>query len=202
MTVEVDDVEDESGLDNESARASIHPGPDDVQRRGFLERLWDAMKLDADLYEEVEHDPSSLIQAAGVVALAALASSIGFLGVLGPSALLSGLVSAFVSWLVWTTVVWIVGVKAFGYTSDFEELLRTLGFVAAPQILYLLLVVRSGLWQSAVALVVIVMTVIAFVRATRHALDIDNTRALGVGALCVVLHLLLGATFLAIARLT
>ena len=46
-------------------------------RHSFVERVIGALRLDAATYEEVEHDPSSLGQAAGVVAVAALAAAIG-----------------------------------------------------------------------------------------------------------------------------
>ena len=170
-------------------------------RRSFGQRLLAALKLEAALYEEVEHDASALPQAAGVVALAAVASALGSLGAFGSAALLSGLIAAFVSWVLWAAIVWLVGVKVFAHTSDFEELLRTLGFVAAPQLLYVLAIIPFGLWQALVALVVVVMTLVAFVRATRQVLDVDTGRALVVAGLGVLAYLLLGAAFAAVARI-
>ena len=49
-------------------------------RRSFLERILGALRLDADTYEEIEHDESALGQAVGVVALAAIAAAIGSAG--------------------------------------------------------------------------------------------------------------------------
>lgn len=169
--------------------------PPPAQRRAFGERIVAALKLDATLYEEVEHDPEALGQAAGVVAMAAVATAIGAAGISGMAATLGGLVSAFVTWVVWTTLVWLVGVKLLDHSSDFEQLLRTLGFVAAPQLLYVLSLIPIGLWQALIAIVVAVMTLIAFVRAVRQALDVDTGRAIGVAILAVVTHALLGATF-------
>lgn len=169
-------------------------------RRSFGQRVVAALKLDATLYEEVEHDPRALPQAAGVVALAAVASALASLAVFGSAGLLSGLVSAFVSWLLWAAIVWLVGVKLFDHRSDFEELLRTLGFVAAPQLLYVLALIPLGFWQGLVALTVLVMTLVGFVRATRQALDVDTGRALLVSALGVLVYLLLAAAFGVVGR--
>lgn len=169
--------------------------------RSFGQRLLAALQLDASVYEEVEHDRSALPQAAGVVALAAVATAFGAAGVVGVGGMLGGLIVAFVTWIVWTALVWLVGVKVFDHTSDFEELLRTLGFVAAPQILYLLAIFPSALWQAIVGLVVLAMTVVAFVRAVRQALDVETGRAVLVAALAVVVHILLTGVFGVMARI-
>jgi len=167
--------------------------------RPFPQRLLAAMQLESALYEEVEHDPDALPQATAVVALAAGASAIASLAVVGAAALLSGVVAAFVSWLVWTAIVWLVGVKVFEHDSDFEELLRTFGFVAAPQLLYVLAVIPLALWQALVGFTVIAMTLVGFVRATRQALDVDTGRALLVAGLGVLVYLVLGAAVGAVA---
>ena len=43
----------------------------------FIDRIFRAIKIDQDLYEEVEHDKSATIQAAGVVVLSSLAAGVG-----------------------------------------------------------------------------------------------------------------------------
>jgi len=179
---------------NEIDRGS-EPAGSQRARRSFSERIVAALKLDPTVYEEVEHDPEALGQAAAVVAFAALAAAIGAIGVAGTRGVLAGLVSAFVTWVVWTTLVWLIGVKLFDHRSDFEELLRTLGFVAAPQLLYVLAVVPFPPWRLLVGLVVLGMTVIAFVRAVRHALDVEIGRALTVAALAAAAQILIVAGF-------
>ena len=58
---------------------SMSTGPDfsngPVPSRSFGERLLGALRVDATIYEEVEHTPEALGQAAAVVALAAAADS-------------------------------------------------------------------------------------------------------------------------------
>ena len=162
-------------------------------RRSFGERLIAALKLDASVYEEVEHDPSALGQSAGVVLLAALASAIGAFGVLGARGILSGLLASLIGWLVWTAIVWLIGVKVFRHSSSFEELLRTLGFVTAPQLLYVIAIIPLPFLAWLVGLVVLAMTLVAFVRAVRQALDVGTDRALAVSALAVLAYLVLAA---------
>jgi hypothetical protein len=169
--------------------------------RSFGQRIVAALKLEASLYEEVEHDRGALVQAAGVVALAAVATAIGAAGVVGVGAMFAGILSSFLTWIVWTTLVWLIGVKVFDLTSDFEELLRTLGFVAAPQLLYLLAIIPIPVFHAIVGLVVLGMTVVAFVRAVRQALDVDMGKAILVAALAVVAQILLLGAFGIAARL-
>ncbi len=46
-------------------------------KSSFLNRIYRAIKIDPNLYEEVEHDKSATIQAASVVILSSLAAGIG-----------------------------------------------------------------------------------------------------------------------------
>jgi hypothetical protein len=168
--------------------ASVVPsGP----RRSFGERLIGALKLDASVYDEVEHDPDALGQAAGVVALAAVAAALGSLPVGGGRALLLTLVSSFVGWLLGTAIIWGIGVKAMGHTSDYPELLRTLGFASAPQILLVLSILPLGPLRIVLSLAVFALTLVAFVVAVRQALDVSTGRAVGVCLLAVLAWALL-----------
>ncbi len=163
--------------------------PPPTAQRSFVERFVAALKLDPTVYEEVEHDPDALGQAALVVTIAALAGAL--VGV-GHGGFFAGLVQAYFGWLLWAAIVWIVGVKLLGHTSDFGELLRTLGFVAAPQALWILAVVPIRPWRLLVFLVVLVMTVLAFFRAVRAALDVDTAGAWLAVGLAVLAQIVLG----------
>lgn len=162
-------------------------------QRSFGERLVAALKLDASVYEEVEHDPSALPQAAAVVALAAVASGLAAIGAVGFVGVIAGVLGSFIAWGLWTVLVWFVGVKILNHTSDFGELLRTLGFVTAPQILHVIGVIPVAILQALVGIVVLVMTVVAFVRAVRQALDVDTGRAALVSLAAVALYVLVFA---------
>ncbi len=165
-----------------------------LHHRSFGERLFGALKLDASVYEEVEHDPTALAQAAAVVAIGAVAQAVTALAVIGVAATLNAILSAFLSWLLAPAVVWAIGVKMMEHTSNFPELLRTLGFASAPKLLLVLGVIPLLGWLA--ALVAWVMVAIAYVIAVRQALDVETGRAvfvclLAVG-LAVMVSVLLG----------
>ena len=100
----------------------------------FINRIYRAIKIDIDLYEEVEKDKSATVQAGIVVVLSSLAAGVGALQ-LGASNFLIAPILSLLSWYVWAYVIYFVGVKLFGSKStrsNHGELLRTIGFSSAP----------------------------------------------------------------------
>ena len=152
----------------------------------FGDRLIGAMKLDAAIFEEVEHDVDAVGQAAGVVALAGAALGIGAIHSEGIGAVFAGLVASFTMWFLATTIVWAVGVKIFEHTSDFAELLRTLGFAWAPQILLTVGIIPLGPLGGLLWTAVLVLVVAAFVIAARQTLDVSTARAVLICLLGVI----------------
>ena len=150
------------------------PSPPNVGPRSFVDRLLGALQLDATVFSEVEHDDDALPQAAGVVALAALASGIGGVSA-GGGGLVAGVVGAVVGWLIGAGIVWLVGVRIMEHSSDYPELLRTIGFASAPQILMVLAFIPMLGWL--VRLAVFGWGLAAYVIAVREALDVDTGRA-------------------------
>ncbi|MDH3685388.1 MAG: YIP1 family protein [Myxococcales bacterium] len=145
-----------------------------VGPRSFVDRLLGALQLDATVFGEVEHDADALPQAAGVVALAAVASGIG--GVAGGSGgLIAGVVGAIAGWLIGAGIIWLVGVRIMEHSSNYPELLRTIGFASAPQILMVLAIIPVLGW--AVRIVVFFWGLAAYVIAVREALDVETGRA-------------------------
>lgn len=161
--------------------------------RSFGRRLLGALRLDAAVYEEVEHDPGAIPQAAAVIGLAAVAQALGSWSTLGPPGLVAFLVAGFLGWLVSTAIVWAIGAKAFGHTTDFPELLRTLGFASAPYLGAALGILPLGPLRAVLWLVVAVLVLVAFVIAVRQALDVGTGRAVLVCVLAVAANVLLAA---------
>ena len=150
----------------------------------LVDRVVGAAFLSVDTYEEVEHDQEATLQAAGVVAVVAIASAIGGLGTGAPGAL-KGAAASLGGWLVWAGITYLVGAKLFGGTATWGELLRTLGFAQAPGVLMILGIIPF-LGTPITALVALWMLVAGFI-AVRQALDFGNGKTLAtvlVGWLC------------------
>lgn len=162
-----------------------------MPRGSFVDRLIRVCRLDASVFEEVEHDPSAMGQAAGVVALAALAQGIAALPVLGALGLVGAVIGAFLGWLVGTAVIWLIGVRILGHSSNYAELLRTLGFASVPQLLMILGILPLGPLHVLLQIAVGVLLLVAYVVAVRQALDVTTGRAIVVCLLSIVVQALL-----------
>lgn len=163
-------------------------------RHSFGERLLGALKLDAAIYDELEHDETALGQAAGVVALGALAQGLAAVQA-GLGAALGGVVTGLLGWVFATAIVWAIGVKAMKHTSNFPELLRTLGFASAPKLILFAGILPLGPLAGLLWLAVGILTLLAFVVAVRQALDVSTGRAVWVCVLAVAVSMVVGMIF-------
>jgi len=141
--------------------------------------------LDASLYEEVEADQTATTQALYVVLLASVSHGIGTAisqGLRGPGAagvgigFFGGLVSALLLWLVWSFITYFVGTRAFGGRATYGELLRTIGFANAPNLLgiFTFIPILGGLLSFALW----VWALVAMIMAVRQALDFSTGKAI------------------------
>lgn len=151
----------------------------------YRDRLFRAIKLDPDLYEEVEADHTANGQAVLTVVLSSLAAGVGGALSGGWYGLLLHTVVALVGWVVWAFLSYFIGAKLMPEPqtrADMGELLRCTGFSSAPGILQVLGFL-PGL-GTFIRGVVFLWMLAAFVLAVRQALDYTSTwRALGV---CVI----------------
>ena len=149
----------------------------------FTDRMIGAARLNPATYEEVEHDTDAMGQAVGVVLLSSVAAGVGSVIQAGVvSGLVAGTVAALLGWLIWAFLTWLIGTKLLpekDTEADMGQLLRTIGFSAAPGILRVLGIVPGigGL----IVLACNVWMLAAMVVAVRQALDYTSTwRAVGV----------------------
>jgi hypothetical protein len=138
----------------------------------LVERMVRAARLDPDLYNEVERDPSATGQAFGVVLIVAACGLFG--SALGGSRILGAGVCAVALWLLWSLIILGIG-KLLGGTADFGEVMRCLAFAYSPGVLQLFsFFPLLGYLVGGVALV---WTALAMVIAVREAMDFDTGRA-------------------------
>ncbi len=144
----------------------------------MMDRAIRAAKVEPALYEEVERDENATTEAAIVVAIAAVASAIGaaigspntFIG-----SFLTTLIGGLVGWVVWSYITYFVGTRLMNGTATPGEMLRTIGYAQAPQVLGILgfIPVIGFFIRLAVAL----WSLWAGIVAVRQALDFDTGKA-------------------------
>ncbi|HET7273994.1 MAG TPA: YIP1 family protein [Longimicrobiaceae bacterium] len=143
--------------------------------RSLTERMMGAAKLDVATYEEVEADSTATTQAAIVVGIVAVAQAIGMSGE-GLSGIITGLIGAFIGWLLWAGVTYLIGDKILGGTATWGELLRTIGFAQAPGVLYVLGILP--LIGGIIGFIVAIWILVAGIIAIRQALDFGTGKAI------------------------
>jgi serine/threonine protein kinase len=119
--------------------------PAPVSPSQYLTRLWRAARLDPSVYVEVKRDVSAaaLVQAAAVIALAGMSSSVGFTLLQQEStgatqlvaAGLGGLVGGLAGWALWSFLAWAIGSGLMRGSGTPGQLLRTSGLAQTPGLL-------------------------------------------------------------------
>lgn len=143
----------------------------------FHARLIGAVRLDSAIFEDVEHDTSATLQAAGVVIVSSVTTSVAwYFGMGSVRLIVHGALQALGAWMVASGVLWIIGTRVLPgrkTEADLGQLLRTLGFAQTPGVFGLLAAVPIiGIFMPfVVAMWVIAATFVA----VRQALDYDNT---------------------------
>jgi len=103
----------------------------------FLNRIFRSVKIDPEVFNEVQKDKNATISAALVVILSSSAAGIGATS-LGASNFILAPIFSLISWFVWAYIVYFVGVKLFPETKTKTTqfaLLRAIGFSSAPGII-------------------------------------------------------------------
>ena len=143
----------------------------------YLRRLFGAFALDPGAYEDVEADEGATMQAGATVVLSSAAAGFGAQGFGGQLwAVVPLTLVTLIAWAAWALLTFEVGTRVLPGArthSDAGELLRTIGFAAAPGLLLALgvlpgvtvpIFVMASVWMLA-----------AMIVAVRQALDYDNT---------------------------
>jgi hypothetical protein len=146
----------------------------------FIRRLTGAALLDVATYEDIETDRTVTWQALAIVILSSLAAGIGAKGAEGAAATLtlfaSASVVAMLAWAAWAIMTFEIGAHLLPEAEtrgDADELLRTLGFAAAPGLLQVFAIFPGA--QTPVFTLALVWTLAASVIAVRQSLDYAST---------------------------
>jgi len=167
----------------------------------LFKRMIGAARLDAQTYEQVEADRSSLAGAILTAVVASVAAAIGT-GARDLLSVASATMVLLMTWIIWVTLTYVIGPRLLpepATHSDIGEVLRTTGFSASPGILRVLAVI-PGI-SLPVFLGITVWMLFAFVTAIRQALDYTSVlRALAVCVLGWTIYSVLLFGFVVVAH--
>ena len=135
----------------------------------FINRIYRSVKIDPEVFDEVQKDKKATVAAGIVVILSSLAAGIGATHLGAVNFYLAPALSL-VTWFVWAYIVYFVGVKLFPDTktkTTHQALLRSIGFSNAPGIirvfgfnedLMTVTFIGSALWMLACMVVAVRQT--------------------------------------------
>ena len=141
-------------------------------------RFLGALVLDASAYENVEADRRSNMQSVVVMMAVCVAGGIGAigLGLTGVQGFVAGAIVLLGAWILWAVTIIALGTGAFAEPqtkSDVQELLRVLGFAAAPGVFLALAAMPTA--APMVFVNVAAWMIAAAVIGVRQALDYRST---------------------------
>jgi hypothetical protein len=142
----------------------------------FWNRILRAIKLETQLFEEVEADKDALPQALGVVLMSSLAAGIASISKGTGISLLSSVFGFLFSWFLFSFLIFLIGTKWLSESqtkSDYVELLRTIGFASAPGLITIAGIIP--IFYSPAFVVAYIWMLVATVIAVRQALDFKST---------------------------
>ena len=142
----------------------------------FPDRLIGALKLQPATFDEVERDNNATAQAAVVVIIGSIASSIWLLRLGWFGWMMRQVLTTLIAWAIGAAVIWLLGTRVIpgkNTQADFWQVLRPLGFAYAPAIFLVLAIIP--VLGYLIGLIVMIWILAAAVIATRQALDYDDT---------------------------
>jgi hypothetical protein len=136
-------------------------------------RVTGALTLDAAVYEEVEADRRATVQATIVVLLASIGAGLGNAGIgASPLGIAVGAVAALMTWILWAALICFLGTRIVPEPTteaDLGQLLRTMGFAAAPGMFRAFEIFGGARWVLLPA--ISIWMIAAMVVAVRQSLD-------------------------------
>jgi hypothetical protein len=144
----------------------------------FLRRVLSALALDPKVFEEVEADRRATGQALLVVIAAGIAAGIGNAGVGSGAATIIVVVAlgSIAAWAAWASLLYLIGTRIMPErttSADLGQVLRTLGFAAAPGLFRAFEIFGGTRWF--VLPLTSIWMVLAMIVAIRQALDYTTT---------------------------
>lgn len=150
----------------------------------MLKRMIDACLLKASVYEEVEHDTHSTLQAVLVVIVVSIAVVLGTYTLARENiiyAVVMGIMVGFVHWAVIAFVTYIVGTKIFNTENthaNWSQMSRAIAFAQTPG-LFMVFCFLPGIFlpvifNSSIGMIVFIWRLCTTTVAVRQVLDYDH----------------------------
>jgi hypothetical protein len=138
-----------------------------------------AIRLDSTVYREIAKDQNAMSEAAIIVVIVAILSSIGRAigsGSFFLTLIVTLLTAILVNWILWAILTYFVGTALFKGKTDIPEMMRVLGYANAPNLLGVFGFIPCVGWI--IAILGAILAFIAGFMAVREAMEFDTGSAI------------------------
>lgn len=145
----------------------------------MVDRIVRAIRLDWTVFREIAKDENAMSQAAIIVVIVAIMSSLGAAigsGSFFVTLIVSLLLAILVNWIGWAILTYFVGTVLFKGKSDIPEMMRVLGYANAPNLLGFFAFIPCVGWIIAIAGAILAF--IAGFIAVREAMEFETSQAI------------------------
>jgi len=143
-----------------------------------------SLKFDKSVYRDAKNNPGFLRYSLLIVLLVSLCTGIGTINLTNNSSIIRDLLFSIIGWLIWTSIIYVIGVKFMKNSSTFTQLASTLGLAYSPGVFNILGLIHFI--SLPLLAVTIIWTIISFIFALKHALSISAERAFLISLLSFV----------------
>ena len=154
----------------------------------LLEIILKSLRFKKSVYIEAKNKPGFLRFSLLIVLLVSICTGIGTINLTNDSSIIRDLLSSIIGWLIWTSIIFVVGVKLLKNSSTFSQLARTLGLAYSPGVLNILGIISY--LSIPVLAITSIWTVISFIFALKHALEISAEKAFLISLLSFIPYLI------------
>ena len=145
--------------------------------------------FDKDIYLKAKSENSFYSYSTLVVILVSISTGIGTYSLTTDSSIFRGLIFSIIGWLLWTVIIYFIGVKLLRYESDFGQLCRCLGLAYSPGIINILGAVKY--FSFTVFSITSIWTVLTFIFGVKQALGCTALNAFIIAVVSLIPYVVL-----------
>jgi len=147
-----------------------------------------SLKFDKQIYLEAKNSQGFIRYSLLIVLLVSLCTGIGTINLTNDSSIIRDLLSSIIGWLIWTSIIFIIGVKFLRNNSTFLQLARTLGVAYSPGVLNIFGIIH--IISLPLLAITSIWTIISFIFALKHALQISAEKAFLISLLSFIPYII------------
>ena len=160
----------------------------------FFQTILRSIVFDKSVYNEAKLNSAYNSYAVLIIVLASICTGVGTHNLTDDSSIFRGLIFSLIGWLIWTTIIYLIGNKLFNITSDFSNLSRCLALAYSPSILNIFGIINVALVP--IFTLTALWTVTSFIYGVKQAYETTVFRAFAISIIGLVPYSILRLIFL------